>query len=172
MDVSAKAQDAAALFHILDEQAALFQEWLALEGDKKEALFARDHKALEASVTKQSDILRALDGLEGRRRHAAARLVPGPEEPTLSAVADALPQPLRDECLRRGERLAELTSAVQQANELGLALLQQAAAYNQALLHVLVGDEAAAGIYDPSGMRPGATGQGRPAQAYRIDRQA
>lgn len=171
MNAATKAQDAASLFHILDEQAAIFKKWLALEGEKKEALIAREHGALETSVQEQGEVLRTLDRLEGERRKLALRLVGGPHEPTLTAVAEALPSPLREECVRRGEHLAELAAEVQQANELGMALLQQAAAHNQALLHVLVGEETS-GIYDPSGAQPGAGSAGRQGQAYRIDRQA
>lgn len=170
MDATAMTQGAAELFHILDEQAALFQEWLVLEKKKKEALWARDRAALEAAIQEQSGMLRTLDGLEGRRRRLAARLTGGPDEPTLKEVAEALPPPLRGECLLRGERLTARMAEVQQANELGLALLQQAAAHNQALLSALVGEATVSGIYDPSGARPGSGTGGVPAQSYRIDR--
>lgn len=167
-----KAQDAASLFHILDEQAALFQQWLSLEREKKEALQAREPLALESAVKEQAQILAALDRLESSRRNVARRIVGSAGDPVLQEVADALPAELHARCAQSAARLKELMDQVQQANAFGQDLVRHAAAHNQAMLEALVGAGDAPATYRGPVGQTGTSGPPRVHGGQRIDRKA
>lgn len=159
MNGSVRPQDAAALLHMLDEQAALLQEWLVADARVRQALLDRDMRLLAESVANQERILVDLDRREGLRRQLARRLVPGSAaEPTLRDVAERLGPELQAACREREERLRGLCAEVQARNAHSQTLLQQAAAYNQVLLDALLGRPGEAVTYTPSGEKASACG--------------
>lgn len=174
MNGSGSAQDAAALLHTLDEQAALFQEWLSIDEAKRQALIARNSEQLEASVTRQTQLLVALDRLESKRRVLAARLVPdaSSKEPTLSQVAERLSGITRQRFLEMEQRLQQLLAQVETSNQRSHELLRQAYAHNQVLLDALLGKETEAGVYTRTGPSQAAAQSALPDSAHKIDWQA
>lgn len=165
-----RAHEAASLLGLLEEQVALFEKWLELEGRRDEAVQRRDEVELRGIVELQTRMLFKLDGLEARRRASARRLVPGDADPTLQQVADAVPSECGAILLEKAAKLRELLLRVQESARRGEVLLRLAAAHNQAMLQVLSGSGNAPGTYAPPGNE--AQNTVHAVRSFRIDRQA
>lgn len=174
MNDSVRAQEAAALLQLLDEQAALFEEWLAFDQMKREALLERDRVQLEESVLKQSQLLIELDRIEQKRRQAVKNSFPDVPDTPLRQLSDLVPLHQRGRWLRSEARLRELVGRVQESNIRCEALLRQAAAHNHVVLDALLGQDGVHVTYGPPGVAQGSQNHGADerTKARRINQQA
>lgn len=154
IDTADVATDAASLLQILDEQAALFERWLAFEAQKTEAITRRRLAAMESIVDAEAQLLRELDRLEGERLNAVRQWAgPGVSLPTLVELATALDGPDQVGCLQRHARLSELVERVQERHRLNANLIRQAGTLNAVILQALAGAEGQIDTYSPPSVR-------------------
>lgn len=169
---SLRAQDAAALLQLLDEQAALFEKWLEIDQRKRRALIERDRAQIEATVVEQSNILLKLEAAEQKRLEVMHDRLRVSARMTLRELTGLLPAELRDRWIQTADRLQELVVRVQESNALSDTLLRQALAHNQVLLDAMLGKQSVATTYSASGTAPAAGAAVTPAPARRINEQA
>lgn len=186
------AKDAARLAQSLDEQVALFQQWLALEDEKREALLSRNRSALEQAVASQAELLRSVERQQvlsetilcrsrsEAKRHAVAdgRASVGANSPEAEdaeagwehLVAVAPPRWASSLEAQRAA-LVKLVDEVREKGRENQHLLRLAMAHNAAILQAFVG-HADDGTYGPLGT--GSTGTEANVRRGRVlvDRQA
>lgn len=147
------AMDAARLARSLDEQVALFQRWLAVEADKREALLRRDRVALEKAVAVQEELLRDIEDQHAICEAVLRRAAAEAGDPWRRLI-DSAPPRLADALRARRARLVELVREVREVSGANQHLLRLALAHNAAVLYAFSGatDD---GTYGPSGFGSG-----------------
>lgn len=180
MDV---ATDAARLVQCLDEQAAIFKQWVESEAAKERALLSRDRPALEAVIAQQEGWMATLHALQndfferlGRlaaqlgsapttaQAHAAhgERAQPGARANLLwQQVAQRLPPRTAERLQAARRRVDDGARRVRERGQQNQQLLQQAAAHNAVILAAFAGPEQETVTYGAPVQAEGtATGRG------------
>lgn len=101
------------LERLLADLIGAHEDLLRLTVEHRAAIAAADSRRLRVCIDAQTGTLGRLAELDERRRRlVAAAALPAGGEPTLSAVAERLPEPLRGRTLAAAGRLRELIAAV------------------------------------------------------------
>jgi flagellar biosynthesis/type III secretory pathway chaperone len=148
------ASDWNELIHVLNEQAAVYKEFLNFLTEKEKALVKGDMKKLNNLLKKEKTFVGRLDKLEDKRRASAAGCAAAPdgEAPTLRELLEVAPDAVKNRLDETAVKMIETLNEVAIKNKSNAELVGAAMEFVNYMLN-LMSSSAAPGenTYESSG---------------------
>jgi flagellar biosynthesis/type III secretory pathway chaperone len=145
-----KGYEATSLIRLLEEQVAIFTEWLNTEDKMQAALLAPNRDDLVEVISKQQELCCRLEELERKRGYALSELGVITNNATLDKLASLFSDEEEKTLRELKTKLTDLVQQVQIKTRLSKELLVQRASHNLTLLSVLTGENRVPHSYSPT----------------------
>ena len=140
------------LEELLAALIAAHERLLALTAEHRAAIARADGAKAQDCARRQSELSGEIATLESERRTLAIRIFPGSAgAPTLAALAQHLPDPLRSRIVRIAARLRELVLKIQEELRVIRSATSAVIAHMDGLMQQVAKALSHAGLYGPRG---------------------
>jgi len=127
------------------------EQMVAIALDHRRAISRADPAGVQSCIGQQAVLAAQVAALETKRRALTATLAPGLISPTISSVAQSLPEPARSRILATAARLRDVLLRLQRENSILRTATQSLLAHMDGLIQQVARALSHARLYGPQG---------------------